>query len=88
MDQRAKIDFDAFQKAKLAVRELSLSVGIDTQAQVDDYPHFFYLDSVKTQSGWTTFAIKGEQATAFLNTALTSDVLTLKAGEQQATLAL
>ena len=87
-EPRAKIDFDTFQKAKLAVRELSLSVGIDTQAQVDDYPHFFYLDSVKSESGWTTFTINGEQATAFLNTALTSDVLALKAGEQQATLVL
>jgi glycine hydroxymethyltransferase len=87
-EPRAKIDFDAFQKAKLAVRELTRSVGIDTEAKADDYPHFYYLDSVKAQAGWTTFAIKGEQAKAFLNTALTSDVLALKAGEQQATLIL
>ncbi len=83
-EPRAKIDFDAFQNAKLAVRELSHSVGIDTDVVADDYPHFFYLDPAKGESGWTTLTVTGEQATSFLNTVLTSDVLALNAGEQQA----
>lgn len=83
-EPRAKIDFDVLQQTKLAVRDLAASVGIDTDAEADDYPHFYYLDG-KTESGWKTLAIRGEFATSFLNTALTSDVLALQPGEQQAT---
>lgn len=83
-EPRAKIDFDVLQQTKLAVRDLAASVGIDTNAKADDYPHFYYLDG-KYESGWKTLAIRGEFATSFLNTALTSDVLALKPGEQQAT---
>jgi glycine hydroxymethyltransferase len=84
-EPRAKIDFDTLQNAKIAVRELAASVGIDTDAQADGYPHFYYLDSEDRQTGWQTLAIKGEIARSFLNTALTSDVLALQAGEQQLT---
>ncbi len=83
-EPRAKINFDVFQQAKIAVRELAHSVGIDTEAAVDGYPHFTYLDTEKDNAGWTTFAIRGEQAKSFLNTVLTSDVLALNVGEQQA----
>ncbi|MBL8163364.1 MAG: hypothetical protein JNJ61_15360, partial [Anaerolineae bacterium] len=78
-----KVDFDALQTAKLAVRDLAARVGIDTDVQADDYPHFFYMGAEKT--GWHTLAISGEPAQDFLNTALTSDVPALKQGEQQAT---
>lgn len=81
---RAKIDFDVLQNARIAVRDLAASVGIDTEAEADDYPHFTYLDSVKESSGWQTLAINGEEAAVFLHTALTSNVLALKPGEQQA----
>lgn len=84
-EPRAKIDFDVLQQAKIAVRELAASVGIDTDAQADGYPHFYYLDTENGQTGWQTLAIKGELAHSFLNTGLTSDVLALKAGEQQLT---
>lgn len=81
-EARAKIDFDVLQKAKLAVRDLTDRVGIDTDATADDYPHFYYLDSI-SDTGWKTLSIKGAEATSFLNTVVTSDVLALKAGEQQ-----
>jgi glycine hydroxymethyltransferase len=82
---RAKVDFDVLQNAKVAIRELAASVGIDTDVKADAYPHFFYIDSEDRKSGWTTLAIKGQVVKSFLNTALTSDVLTLKLGEQQPT---
>jgi len=85
-EARAKVDFDALQQAKIAVRDLAGSVGIDTDAQADGYPHFYYLDSPAGKAGeWTTLAISGDVTQAFLNTALTSDVLALQAGEQQPT---
>lgn len=87
-EPRAKIDFDALQNAKMRVRDLAASVGIDTDAGADDYPHFFYADGA-TQSGWTTLAIRkisDASIEAFLQTVLTNDVRQLTAvGDQQVT---
>ncbi len=82
-EARAKVDFDALQQAKIAVRDLAASIGIDTEVEADHYPHFYYLDDA-AKGGWTTLAIQGDAAASFLNVALTSDVLALKPGEQQA----
>ncbi|RMF80216.1 MAG: serine hydroxymethyltransferase [Chloroflexi bacterium] len=81
---RAKVDFDILQQTKIAVRELAARIGIDTDAEVDGYPHFYYLDSEEDDE-WTTLAIEGEHAATFAHYALTSDVLALQPGEQQAT---
>ncbi len=87
-EPRAKIDFDALQNAKMRVRDLAASVGIDTDAGADDYPHFFYLDGA-AQSGWTTLAIRkisDAHVEAFLQTVLTNDVRQLATtGDQQVT---
>jgi glycine hydroxymethyltransferase len=83
-EARAKVDFDVLQKAKISVRDLASSVGIDSDAKADNYPHFYYLDD-PISGGWTTLAVKGWLAGSFLNTALTSDVLALKTDEQQPT---
>ncbi len=83
-EPRAKVDFDALQQAKIAVHNLTNRIGIDTKAQADDYPHFYYLDA-QPDKGWTTLAIRGKEAKKFLQTALTSDVYGLRIGEQQAT---
>jgi glycine hydroxymethyltransferase len=83
-EPRAKIDFDVLQSAKLRVRDLAARVGIDTQVQADDYPHFYYMDGAAPQ-GWTTLAIKGDEAAHFLNIVLTSDVYDLGDGQQQPT---
>lgn len=82
---RAKIDFDLFQNARLAVRDLiDSSLGIDTDVNVDGYPHFAYIDEAY-DAGWHGFNIKGKQAEAFLHNVLTSDVLALADGDSQAT---
>ncbi|MBE2268784.1 MAG: serine hydroxymethyltransferase [Anaerolinea sp.] len=88
-EARAKVDFDTFQRVKNAVRDLAGSVGIDTRAGDEDYPHFYYMDGAA--GGWTTLAIHdiGHADPAnFLQTVLTSDVLALGLGEQQPTLVL
>jgi glycine hydroxymethyltransferase len=84
-EARAKVDFDALQKAKIAVRDLAASVGIDTDAKADEYPHFYYMESEPSKVDWKTLQIRGSQAGVFLQTALTSDVLALKSDEQQPT---
>lgn len=84
-EARAKIDFEVFQQAKQDVRDLADSVGIDTDAKADSYPHFYYMENDSSQRAWQTLAIKGELAGAFLHTALTSDVLALQPGDQQPT---
>jgi glycine hydroxymethyltransferase len=83
-EARAKIDFDTFHNARLATRDLIDSLGIDTDANADGYPHFFYIDD-KYSAGWHTFAIEGEKAHLFLDSALTSAVLSLAKGKTQPT---
>jgi glycine hydroxymethyltransferase len=83
---RAKINFDVLQQARIQVRELAASVGIDTPVEADDYPHFSYYNTQEADTEtWHSLKIQGKQAAAFLNAALTSDVHALQAGEQQAT---
>lgn len=81
---RAKIDFDALQDARLAIRNLIDHLGIDTDAAADGYPHFAYSDD-EYSDGWHTFAIRGDRASAFLDVALTSDVHALTPFTQEAT---
>ncbi len=84
-EARAKIDFETLQWAKSAVRDLADGIGIDTEAEAQEYPHFYYMDAKTEPSGWHTLSIKGEMAESFLQTALTSDVAALRNGDQQAT---
>jgi glycine hydroxymethyltransferase len=82
-EPRAKIDFNVFQQAKLRVRNLAHSVGIDTDAKADDYPHFYYMDG--EVEGWHTLRIRGEHADQFLQVALTCDVYSLPKKGQEPT---
>lgn len=75
---RAKINFNTLQNARLRVRDLAASVGIDTDVEADGYPHFHYLDDEYDSTNWDTFAIRGKRALAFLHTVLTSDVYSLR----------
>lgn len=82
---RTKVDFDVLQHAKIRVRDLSASVGIDTDAEVDSYPHFYYGDAKADEDKFYQLGVKGENATAYLHTVLTSDVLALADGDDQPT---
>jgi len=83
-EDRTKVDFDVLQRAKVRVRDLSASVGIDTDVKADSYPHFYYGDATADDKCYA-IGVKGEKATAYLHTALTSDVLALADGESQPT---
>ncbi len=80
---RAKIDFDVLQQARLRVRDLAARVGIDVDAEADDYPHFAYLQPDSDSADWQTLKVEGAEAAAFLHTALTSSVHALQPGDQQ-----
>jgi len=92
---RAKVDFEAFNDAKLKVRDLALKAGIDFEPTRHGYPHFYYLDDpaprppVGFRSApapeYAQIEIVGDHAAAFLYWALTSDVYALGAGQSQTT---
>jgi glycine hydroxymethyltransferase len=82
---RAKIDFDSFNDAKLKVRDLAHSAGIDFEPARHGYPHFFFLDDLSPRTAYATMEIAGERAAEFLYWATTSDVYALGDGQSQAT---
>jgi glycine hydroxymethyltransferase len=84
-EPRAKIDFDVLQTAKNRVRALAESVGIDTDAGDEDYPHFYYLDSVSQPITLVVEGIGGVSAARFLDAILPNDVSGMAHGETQAT---
>ena len=75
---RAKVDFDALMDATKRVRQLTASLGIDTQdeqgARVDE-----------SASDSSALCVRGERAADFLHGALSSDVDALRDGEDHGT---
>ena len=49
--QRAKVDFDALEKAKMTVRDLAEKAGSDEATADHGYPHFFYIDDQPSGQG-------------------------------------
>lgn len=87
-EPRAKVDFETLMRVKIAIRDLARSVGIDTHAGDEGYPHFYYADTEAADGAYTLSirSIAGYQdAGAFLQTALTSDVHALAVGASQPT---
>ncbi|MBW4436469.1 MAG: serine hydroxymethyltransferase [Pleurocapsa minor GSE-CHR-MK-17-07R] len=85
-EPRAKVDFATLERVKLAVKSLAESVGIDTDSGGAEYPHVTYLNTQDTQA-YTLFIrdIGHAAPAAFLNAALSSDVLALGKGQSQPT---
>lgn len=81
---KVKVPFDVLQDCRARVRDLALSVGIDTPVAADGYPHFHYLDADADDSP-QALIIGGAVAGLFLHYALTCDVLGLPAGESAPT---
>lgn len=81
---RAKIDFDVLQDASKRGRELSASIGIDTDAQADGYPHFYSSENQDRERSLEV-SVSGAVAGDFLHIATTSDVDALDDSECQPT---
>ena len=83
--QRAKVDFDVFEKARIRVRSLVEKAGVNLAARKFGYPHFYYLDDRPVRSGaWAAVDLSGQHVQAFANLVFTSPVERLALGESQA----
>ncbi len=80
--RRAKLDFKVLNDARIRVRDLATSSGVDFEPTMHGYPHFYYLDD-KGSSG--TYELMGPEVHQFLNYAVTSDLSLLKHGDSQST---
>ena len=75
LSQRAKVDFRVLEGAKLAVRSMADSAGIDIKPPLHGYPHFTYIDDKpKSKSAWVGIEVSGERASDLLNIALSCNV--------------
>lgn len=82
---RAKVDFEAFENAKLTLRNLALNAGIDFTPTQHGYPHFYYVDDPAPAAPFGALMITGARAADFLYWATTSDVYALAVGATQPT---
>ncbi len=83
---RAKVNFDVLQDARLRVRKLAESAGIDYEPTRHGYPHFYYIDDQPaSKESWAAYDIQGPHVRSFVNYVFTSDAESLNPGEHQKT---
>lgn len=81
---RAKVDFKTLEEAKLKVRDLAQSAGIDYKPHSHGYPHFYYLDDTAEESQTTSsYIITGDKSREFLDYLVSSDIETMECGHNQ-----
>jgi glycine hydroxymethyltransferase len=80
--RRAKLDFNILNSAKVKVRKLAESAGIDFKSTKSGYPHFWYIDD-RTKS--SSFEIKGRRVRQVLDYAVSCDMSELKNGKSAST---
>jgi glycine hydroxymethyltransferase len=73
--RRAKLDFAVLNNAKLKIRKLAESAGIDFQVGKSKYPHFYYIDDTSKSS---VFELSGQRIRQVLDYATSSDLSALK----------
>jgi len=81
---RAKVDFKTLEDAKLKVRDLAQSAGIDYKPKSHGYPHFYYLDDTVDKSKKTSsYIISGDKSREFLDYLVSSDIESMECGQNQ-----
>src|SRR5688572_643118 len=98
--RRAKLDFNVLNDAKLRVKKLAESAGIDFRPTKNGYPHFYYIDDKVKESGnlltrrsskregippMAVFELSGDRVRQVLNYAVSSDLSALPVGQSQMT---
>ncbi len=83
--RRAKVDFNTLNTARLNVRALAESAGIDFEPAKHGYPHFYYIDDKVGQDTILSYSLTGERVRQFLDYAVSSDLSALRPGKSQAT---
>ncbi len=83
---RGKVDFTVLENAKLRVNALCEGIGVETNASLSGYPHFYNRqDPISGKGDWRVFDLGGGRVRPFLNFAVTSDIEALHPDESQAT---
>ncbi len=80
--RRAKLDFNVLNEAKLKIRKLTASAGIDFKPTQNGYPHFYYVDDKATTG---VYELSGQRIRQVLDFAVSSDLSALKKGKTQVT---
>ncbi len=95
--RRAKLDFNVLNDARLKVRRLASSAGIDFKFKKSGYPHFYYIDDTphpvpspsgrgrKGEGKVCVFELSGQRVRQVLDYAASSDLSVLKKGKSQET---
>ncbi|MBI1793106.1 MAG: serine hydroxymethyltransferase [Chloroflexi bacterium] len=83
--RRAKLDFKVLNDAKLKIRKLSESAGIDFKPTQHGYPHFYYIDDAPKAKTAVVYELSGDRVRQMLDYAVSSDLSALKVGMSQAT---
>ena len=83
--RRAKVDFNTLNAARLNVRALAESAGIDFEPAKHGYPHFYYIDDKVGQDIILSYSLTGERVRQFLDYVVSSDLSALRPGKSQAT---
>lgn len=90
--RRAKVDFNVLNEAKLKIRKLCETVGIDFKYKKSGYPHYYFVDDnphlTSPKGRGTTqavFEITGYRVRQMLDYAVSSDLSALKKGKAQET---
>jgi glycine hydroxymethyltransferase len=83
--RRAKVDFNTLNTARLNVRALAESAGIDFEPAKHGYPHFYYIDDKVGQDIILSYSLTGERVRQFLDYVVSSDLSALRPGKSQST---
>ena len=83
--RRAKLDFKVLNDARLKIRKLTESAGIDFKYKAHGYPHFYYIDDVVKGRDTAVFDLSGPRVRQVLDYAASSDLSALKPKQSQAT---
>jgi len=83
--RRAKLDFKVLNDARLKVRKLAESAGIDFKYKKSGYPHFYYIDDKSKAKDVAVYELSGDRVRQMLDYVVSSDLSALKPGMSQAT---
>jgi len=76
--RRAKLDFKVLNDAKLKVRKLAESAGIDFKYEESKYPHFYFIDDTNKSAA---FQLNGMRVRQVLDYAAAADLSALTKGK-------
>jgi glycine hydroxymethyltransferase len=83
--RRAKLDFNVLNDAKLRVKKLAESVGIDFKPTKHGYPHFYYIDDKIKARDAAVFELNGQRVRQVLDYAASSDLSAMRKNQSHAT---